>query len=148
MIGILEVLLHKSSRFTEADLCTFVNICILDSAETICSLPPIINGEHSKITLGTKNVFIEVTGTDWAKTNIVLDTIVTMFSEYCAEPFKIEPVEIEYYNGKKEVTPSLKYWEESVDPQYIRRQIGLPQDVTAETMAKLLSRMGLVSRES
>jgi len=119
---------------------------ILDSNETICSLPPIINGEHSKITLATKNVFIEVTGTDWAKTNIVLDTIVTMFSEYCAEPFKIEPVEVEYYSGKKEITPSLKYWEESVDPEYIRRQIGLPQDVTAETMAKLLSRMGLVSR--
>lgn len=119
---------------------------ILDSNETICSLPPIINGEHSKITLATKNVFIEVTGTDWAKTNIVLDTMVTMFSEYCAEPFKIEPVEVEYYSGKKEITPSLKYWEESVDPEYIRRQIGLPQDVTAETMAKLLSRMGLVSR--
>jgi phenylalanyl-tRNA synthetase beta subunit len=72
--------------------------------------------------------------------------MVTMFSEYCAEPFKIEPVEVEYYSGKKEITPSLKYWEESVDPEYIRRQIGLPQDVTAETMAKLLSRMGLVSR--
>jgi len=90
---------------------------------------------------------IEVTGTDWAKTNIVLDTMVTMFSEYCAVPFKIEPVEVEYYSGKKEITPSLKYWEESVDPEYIRRQIGLPQDVTAETMAKLLSRMGLVSRK-
>ena len=125
----------------------FCKYLILDSNSTICSLPPIINGEHSKITLSTKNVFIEVTGTDWAKTNIVLDTIVTMFSEYCAAPFKIEPVEIEYFNGKKEITPTLKYWEESVDPEYIRRQIGLPQDVTAETMAKLLSRMGLVSRK-
>ena len=125
----------------------FCKYLILDSNSTICSLPPIINGEHSKITLSTKNVFIEVTGSDWAKTNIVLDTIVTMFSEYCAAPFKIEPVEIEYFNGKKEITPTLKYWEESVDPEYIRRQIGLPQDVTAETMAKLLSRMGLVSRK-
>ena len=125
----------------------FCKYLILDSNSTICSLPPIINGERSKITLSTKNVFIEVTGTDWAKTNIVLDTIVTMFSEYCAAPFKIEPVEIEYFNGKKEITPTLKYWEESVDPEYIRRQIGLPQDVTAETMAKLLSRMGLVSRK-
>ncbi|CAG5105684.1 Oidioi.mRNA.OKI2018_I69.chr1.g2358.t1.cds [Oikopleura dioica] len=87
---------------------------ILDSNSTICSLPPIINGEHSKITLSTKNVFIEVTGTDWAKTNIVLDTIVTMFSEYCAAPFKIEPVEIEYFNGKKEITPTLKYENEKI----------------------------------
>lgn len=44
-------------------------------------------GEHSKITLATKNVFIECTATDLNKACIVVDTIVTMFSEYCARPF-------------------------------------------------------------
>jgi phenylalanyl-tRNA synthetase beta chain len=33
---------------------------IYDKNRVVCSLPPIINGEHSKITVGTKNVFIEV----------------------------------------------------------------------------------------
>ena len=33
-----------------------------------------------------------------------------------------------------------------VDPTYIRRQIGLPKDVSSDTMAHLLSKMGLVSR--
>ena len=49
-------------------------------------------------------------------------------------------------NGSVERTPALKYWEESVAPAYIRRQIGLPATVTAEAMAALLSKMGLVSR--
>jgi len=119
---------------------------IKDASGVICSLPPIINGEHSKITLKTKNVFIEVTGTDWAKTNIVLDTMVTMFSEYCSVPFIIEPVIVQYPDGKIEKSPSIKYWEESVSPDYIQKQIGLPKEVKPQEMASLLSRMGLVSR--
>ena len=92
-------------------------------------------------------MLIEVTGTDRMKTSIVLDTMVTMFSEHCATPFKIEPVLIEHANGVgAEETPELKYWEERVDPDYIQRKIGLPKDVEPEQMAKLLSKMGLVSR--
>ena len=34
---------------------------ILDSNGVVLSLPPIINGEHSKIKLTTKNLFIEIT---------------------------------------------------------------------------------------
>lgn len=60
---------------------------MLDGQRRVCSLPPIINSEHSKIRLDTKNVLIEVTATDEHKANIVLNTMVSMFSEYCAEPF-------------------------------------------------------------
>ena len=48
------------------------------------------------------------------KTSIVLDTMVTMFSEYCSQPFIIEPVIIEHSDGKTEQTPELKYWEQKV----------------------------------
>lgn len=40
------------------------------------SLPPIINGAHSAISLETKNVFIECTATDLTKAKIVLNTMV------------------------------------------------------------------------
>ena len=63
---------------------------IYDSNGVVLSMPPIINGDHSKITLNTKNVFIECTGTDLTKTKVVLDTLVTMFSVYSSEPFSIE----------------------------------------------------------
>lgn len=51
-------------------------------------MPPIINSEHSKITLNTRNVFIDLTATDETKLNIVVNIISTMFSEYCSEPFR------------------------------------------------------------
>ncbi len=40
---------------------------VKDANGVICSLPPIINGDHSKITLDTENVFIEATATDETK---------------------------------------------------------------------------------
>jgi phenylalanyl-tRNA synthetase beta chain len=60
---------------------------IYDADRVVCSLPPIINGNHSKITLDTKNVFIEITALDRTKLEIVNKIMVTMFSQYTAEPF-------------------------------------------------------------
>lgn len=69
---------------------------VFDSKRVVCSLPPIINGEHSKIRLDTKDVFIEVTATDLTKANTTLNTVVAMFSQYCKDPFQVEPVEVVY----------------------------------------------------
>uniref|UniRef100_A0A8C6UDX9 Phenylalanine--tRNA ligase beta subunit n=1 Tax=Neogobius melanostomus TaxID=47308 RepID=A0A8C6UDX9_9GOBI len=60
---------------------------IHDRNGIVLSMPPIINGDHSKINLKTKNVFIECTAMDLTKAKIVLDMMVTMFSEYCSQPF-------------------------------------------------------------
>ena len=43
-----------------------------DESGQVLSLPPIINSEHTKITLDTTNVFVEITGTDIMKTKICL----------------------------------------------------------------------------
>jgi phenylalanyl-tRNA synthetase beta chain len=51
---------------------------IYDSNDVVLSMPPIINGDHSKISLNTKNVFIEATATDLTKAKIVLDIIVSI----------------------------------------------------------------------
>ncbi|KAJ2789547.1 phenylalanine--tRNA ligase subunit beta, partial [Coemansia helicoidea] len=67
---------------------------VYDASRTVLSLPPLINSEHSKITLDTKNIFIEVTATDVTKMHMVLNIVVTMFSQHCAEPFTVEPVEV------------------------------------------------------
>eukprot|EP00933_Yihiella_yeosuensis_P030614 TRINITY_DN24237_c0_g1_i1.p1 TRINITY_DN24237_c0_g1~~TRINITY_DN24237_c0_g1_i1.p1 ORF type:complete len:629 (-),score=136.45 TRINITY_DN24237_c0_g1_i1:88-1974(-) len=69
---------------------------IYDSNRVVLSLPPIINGEHSKIRLETKDVFIECTATDLTKAKVVLNTVVSMFAEYCDKPFLAEPVEVVY----------------------------------------------------
>ena len=48
---------------------------IYDANGTVLSLPPIINGAHSAITLGTKNIFIECTATDLTKAKSAAETI-------------------------------------------------------------------------
>eukprot|EP00953_Heterococcus_sp_UTEX-ZZ885_P001461 1314-Heterococcus_DN1.PRE.3 len=40
---------------------------VLDAQGTVMSLPPVINGYHSRISVDTKNVFIECTATDRTK---------------------------------------------------------------------------------
>lgn len=77
---------------------------ILDSNGVVCSMPPMINGEHSKITMNTKNIFIESTGTDYNRAIQNLNVLVGAFSYYCGDQFTFEEVEIEYQD-KKEVTP-------------------------------------------
>lgn len=69
---------------------------IYDSKRVVCSVPPIINGEHSKIRMDTRDVFIEITAEDMTKANIVLNTVVAMFAEHCDKPFLAEPVEVVY----------------------------------------------------
>jgi phenylalanyl-tRNA synthetase beta chain len=49
---------------------------IKDSNGVVLSMPPIINGEHSKITLDTKNVFIECTATDLTKVNCLYENAI------------------------------------------------------------------------
>ena len=118
---------------------------IYDSNDVVLSLPPIINGDHSKITLNTKNVFIECTATDMHKAEIVLDTIVTMFSEYCTPQFEVEAVEITYATtNKTHVYPILSSRVEKVNVDDINKKIGIK--ITEKEMSSLLTRMGLSSQ--
>ncbi len=61
---------------------------IYDSNNVVLSLPPIINGDHSKMSANTKNIFIECTAVDQHKANVVLNTMLTMFAQYCSKPFE------------------------------------------------------------
>uniref|UniRef100_A0A6I8NHR0 Phenylalanine--tRNA ligase beta subunit n=2 Tax=Ornithorhynchus anatinus TaxID=9258 RepID=A0A6I8NHR0_ORNAN len=116
---------------------------IYDSNGVVLSMPPIINGDHSKITLKTRNVFIECTGTDLTKAKIVLDIIVTMFSEYCEKRFTVEAAEVIYPDGKSYVYPELAYRKEVVKADLINKQVGISE--TPASLAKLLTRMYLKS---
>lgn len=52
---------------------------LFDSSNIIMSLPPIINSDHSKITLKTKRVFIDVTGGDYNTVNTTLKLFLYAF---------------------------------------------------------------------
>jgi len=116
---------------------------ITDSNGVIMSIPPIINGNHSKITLKTRNIFIEITATDKKKANVALDTIVCNFSSHCDVPFQIEPVDVELVDGTTLVTPALPYRKEKVYVDYLNKKIGI--DITADRVAEILTKMCLES---
>lgn len=115
---------------------------ILDSERTVCSLPPIINSNHSKVSLDTKNVFIEVTGTDKTKTEIVIQTMVAMFSVHCSEPFEVEPIEVvSEHNEQSRLCPNVEPRTSLAEIEYINSCLSL--DLTGEEIAKLLRKMEL-----
>jgi phenylalanyl-tRNA synthetase beta chain len=115
---------------------------IYDQNQTVLSLPPIINGRKSRIQLHTKNVFIECTATDLTKANIVLDTVVAMFSEHCAVPFTVEPVDVLYEKtGEIKTTPELFTRQETAKVDFVNSLIGI--QCPAETMVSLANKMQL-----
>ncbi|KAI0236819.1 phenylalanine--tRNA ligase subunit beta [Massospora cicadina] len=118
---------------------------IFDAQRRVCSLPPIINGDHSKISVNTRNVFIECTATDLTKARTVVNTIVAMFSQYCDEPFSFEPVDVVNPDGTHEIFPQMEPRTLEVEVDYINSAAGVKLS-PAEVILNL-ARMSLPSTE-
>ena len=120
---------------------------IKDSKGVVLSVPPIINGDHSKITLRTRNVFIECTATDLTKAGVTLNTVVAMFSRYCASPFTVEPVSVDYSHGHPYagavITPDLSERCMTVPTKTLTHCIDPANPLAVTFAADMLNRMGL-----
>ncbi|EXJ73108.1 phenylalanyl-tRNA synthetase, beta subunit [Cladophialophora psammophila CBS 110553] len=120
---------------------------IYDSNRNVCSLPPIINGDLSKITLNTKNVFMEVTATDKTKLEIVVNMMVTMFSQYTSDQFTVEPIQIiSEHNGQSRQVPDLTPRSTVAEVDYINACCGL--SLSPQEICDLLTRMSYAARPS
>ncbi|KAJ2784907.1 phenylalanine--tRNA ligase subunit beta [Coemansia javaensis] len=116
---------------------------VYDANRTVMSLPPLINSNHSKITLDTKNVLIEITATDLTKANVVLNIVVTMFSAYCEKPFTVEPMEVVYPDGKSVVYPDLEPVALKTTGKYLNGLIGIQK--SSGEIVELLKKMSLAA---
>lgn len=114
---------------------------IYDKKRTVLSMPPIINGDHSKITLSTRNMLIECTATDKTKASIVLNTLIAMFSRYCEKPYTCESVQVDYAGGATMITPDFSTPQVTADINYINKSIGV--ELQANEMLSMLGRMQL-----
>ncbi|KAF7301803.1 Phenylalanyl-tRNA synthetase subunit beta [Mycena indigotica] len=114
---------------------------IYDAQDRVLSMPPIINSEHSKITLNTRNVFIDVTATDETKLAIVVNIVATMFSEYCEKPYTIEPVRVIQADGSTKITPDISCRQTTAHASYINSCTGL--NLTAPQVSGLLQKMSI-----
>lgn len=81
------------------------------------------------------------TATDLTKAKTVLQMITCMFSEYCAKPFTIEPVDVVTPDGVTTSYPDLSSRTEVVEASKLNRRIGI--DCWAPKLAELLNRMQL-----
>ncbi|EAS32880.3 phenylalanyl-tRNA synthetase, beta subunit [Coccidioides immitis RS] len=120
---------------------------IYDSKRTVCSLPPIINGDHSKITLDTRNVFMEITATDKTKVEVVNNIMVAMFSQYTSEPFTIEPIQVvSEHNNETRQVPNIKPRLTQASISYINQCCGL--NLSAQEICDLLKKMAYIAKPS
>ena len=121
---------------------------MMDSNGVILSVPPIINSMHTKMTINTKNVLIDITGLDYTKCVIVLKIIVSMFSKYCSEPFTVEQVKVTTTkNGESKLYPDCEPRKFVSNIEYLKQLSGIPKTVTSDEIVDLLAKMELNSRK-
>lgn len=104
-----------------------------DSRGQVLSLPPIINSEDTKIGVGTRDVFIEVTGTNFHRVNTTLKLLVG-----CFRGQRVESVEIRD-GDKKMVTPVMYNHAYVLGVEEVNKGLGL--GLEAEAVKEYLERM-------
>ena len=119
---------------------------MMDSKGIIMSLPPIINSQHTKMTLNTHNVLLDVTGLDYTKCEIVLNTLIAMFSIYSKTPFTVEEVKvINQKTNEGKIYPDLTPRIFKTDVKYLKTLTGI-NDIEPEKIVELLEKMELKAK--
>ena len=106
---------------------------ILDKDNKVLSMPPIINGELTKLSEDTKNIIVDVTGTDEKAVNQALNIICSSFAEVGG---KIKSMEI-VYEDETFISPDLTPKERNVHVDVANELIG-GTDLDAEDVKRLL----------
>ncbi len=111
---------------------------LTDGAGTVLSLPPIINSEATRVTMTTRQCFVDVTGLAQRTVDRALNILVTGLKEALPE-LRVEAVRLEYADGPV-TTPNLAVTPMSLDVREAAETIGAPLDAAA--LQSLLERMG------
>ncbi|MHA2394649.1 MAG: phenylalanine--tRNA ligase subunit beta [Promethearchaeota archaeon] len=116
---------------------------ILDKNNEVLSFPPIINGIITTVTDDTKNLFLDLTGTDFKAINLALNILSTTLADMDA---KIESVKVNYEGEKEIITPNLnpKKWE--VNSEYLNNVIGL--NLSNSELIKCFKKVRMNAEES
>ncbi len=107
---------------------------IVDKNDNVLSFPPIINGQLTALKEHTRNIFIDVTGTDLNAVIFALNIISTSLAERGG---KLEQVKI--IGDKTMITPDLTPMESEVSLDYVKKILGVEN---AKEMVEALLRMG------
>jgi phenylalanyl-tRNA synthetase beta chain len=105
---------------------------LLDSRKQVVSFPPIINGELTKVTEKTKNLFIDITGLDPTPLNYALNILMSALAERGGR--------LEAVNINDDTTPRLRPRNIRIDYNEPKKLLGLSLKNTQ--IKSLLRRMG------
>lgn len=123
---------------------------ILDKNKTVLSMPPIINGDVSKLTADTKDILIEITATDRDKATIAMASLISMLTykqgtgSKTKAVFEAYSVKITGSDNTTYTTPNMSYHKEKIDIRYINQGLGL--NLQADEIAKLLKKMSIKAK--
>ena len=95
---------------------------IFDKNDEVLSFPPIINGVLTTVTDKTKNLFLDLTGTDFQAVNLGLNILVTTLADMGAS---LESIKVNYEGGKNIITPNLKPKKWEIKQNYVNSMVGL-----------------------
>ena len=101
---------------------------ISEASGNVISFPPIINAELTRVTPNTKNLLIEITGTDYKSVMNTANLLATYLYDCRAEIWEVKVI----YDEKEQVSPDLSLKEIRVKKNLIRQLLGL--NLTDETI--------------
>ncbi len=116
---------------------------MLFSGDKVIAMPPVINADITRVEPGTRNLLVDVTGTDKRYVEETIDLITTMLAESGG---RIGRVRVVYPRGEGEVYPKLRTEVMRLNIEYARRVLGL--DIPAEDLKHHLERMRFNARVS
>ncbi|RLE56341.1 MAG: phenylalanine--tRNA ligase subunit beta [Thermoprotei archaeon] len=116
---------------------------LIDSEGTVLSMPPIVNSEDTKVTEKTKDVFIDVTGTDLKTVLDMLNVMVCNIAER-GKPEIIELVMVKY-RDREILTPQLTPLRWNLEVRYVNENLGI--ELSREEVTKCLLKMRHDARE-
>jgi phenylalanyl-tRNA synthetase beta chain len=112
---------------------------LVDDHGHVLSMPPIINSEETRVSLDTRDLFVDVTGPRQETVEKALNVMVTSILEAFSDA-RAEQVEIAYPDGRHHLTPDLSPQRMTLDLDETKRLLGI--DLSLSTAVDALARMG------
>ncbi|OLS22825.1 MAG: Phenylalanine--tRNA ligase beta subunit [Candidatus Heimdallarchaeota archaeon LC_3] len=115
---------------------------LIDKKNQILSVVPILNGNNSRLTKDTKNIFVDCTGTDWDTMISAFNMILTSLAERGG---KIHPAILHYEyetpRGTIVKLPNFTPKKYLLDPNFVVKKLG--RDISVAEQIKNLEKMRL-----
>lgn len=114
-------------------------ITFLSDLEKVIALIPIINSNKTKVTEETKNLFVDITGTEKSVVNSIANLLACSFADQNCELFPC----LLHYAKKDVLSPQLNYKKIKIKSKIAKKTIGL--EINDKEIIASLNAMGYIA---